>query len=117
MRVQELKIDSFYATRTYGGCYMGIPSNQVMILGAIERTKKMWGEGRPTYVAPPPEGDSLPEWTYSLWLSAPAADPTINDGSHLFVILFSNSPPAKGFEVDQYVTKEIWTNFAQDYGI
>lgn len=115
------KLDSIHITRTYSGCYEGVPSVESIIESAKANSNKMFGV-RPILILDyetklvgknyrGEEQRMLPEWQHIAWISSytPLKD---GDGSHLVVIWFSENPSCDMVPV---IDKIDWEKHAEDW--
>lgn len=110
------EIDSYHAARTYSGMMSGLMTVETAISYANMRIEQMWGKGRPVHVVfPTLDGQVLPTWTHTVWATSSVhiVDPDA-DGSHLFLVWFSNEPPGKE-DINAVIDGVEWEKLAKDF--
>ena len=87
----HLHLDSAYTTRTYSGCYEGVPSVSVMIEKAKQQAKELWGDRKTLVIEPTIKNKMLPTWSHMVWVTGPALKN--GDGSELVIIWWAEPEP------------------------
>ncbi len=116
----DITVDTYYAVGTYAGVILGSPSAAWAIASAKSEIEHMWGKDRPVYVVTADINDNgqLPKWKHIAWLVSNECpeDAPEADGSHLFVVWFSDNPPGKE-NLDDVASKVDWKKHAKAYWI
>lgn len=123
-----LRVEAFHVSPTYAGVLEGLPNderNAAEVAACRRQIERLYGQGRPVHVLPPAISmkrghPHLPPVTCWAWLTSnqPVRN-THQDGSHLFLLWFTESDPSRSLQdmIADASRDLAWTSVAQDFSI